>query len=70
MVGKLPAFAINGPDDTGTGRWLPTLSVDEHTATLAKWYGLGQSDIVSVLPNIGRFNSTFGGSYLNFMKPA
>ncbi|MCX6858253.1 MAG: DUF1501 domain-containing protein [Verrucomicrobia bacterium] len=70
MVGKLPAFAINGPDDTGTGRWLPTFSVDEHTATLAKWYGLGQSDIASVLPNIGRFNSTFGGGYLNFMKPA
>jgi hypothetical protein len=69
IFGTLPSFAVNGPDDTGTGRWLPTLSVDEHTATLAKWYGLGQSDITSVLPNVSRFPSTFAGNYLGFLKP-
>jgi len=70
MFGKLPTFAINGPDDTGTGRWIPTLSVDEHTATLAKWYGLDQSEIGAVLPNLGRFNTSFGSNYIGFMKPA
>lgn len=70
MFGTLPNLAVNGPDDTGTGRWIPTLSVDEHTATLAKWYGLGSSDITSVLPNIGRFNTTHTGGYIGFMKPA
>jgi uncharacterized protein (DUF1501 family) len=70
MFGTLPNFAVNGPDDTGTGRWIPTLSVDEHTATLAKWYGLGQSDISAVLPNLGRFNTSHSSGYIGFMKPA
>lgn len=70
MFGTLPNFAVNGPDDTGTGRWIPTLSVDEHTATLAKWYGLGSSDISAVLPNIGRFNTSHSSGYIGFMKPA
>jgi uncharacterized protein (DUF1501 family) len=70
IYGKLQNFAISGPDDTGIGRWIPTLSVDEHTATLAKWYGLAQSDITSVLPNIGRFNTSHSGGYIGFMKQA
>ncbi|MBL9133649.1 MAG: DUF1501 domain-containing protein [Verrucomicrobiaceae bacterium] len=70
MFGTLPNFAVNGPDDTGTGRWIPTLSVDEHTATLAKWYGLGSGDITSVLPNLSRFNTSHAGGYIGFMKPA
>jgi len=70
MFGKLQNFAINGPDDTGTGRWLPTLSVDEHTATLAQWYGLDSNEIGGILPNISRFNSSFAGKYVGFMKSA
>jgi uncharacterized protein (DUF1501 family) len=66
FVGKLQNFAISGPDDTGIGRWIPSTAVDEHTATLAKWYGLGPSDIAAVLPNLSRFPS----SDLGFMKPA
>lgn len=53
--GKLPTFALNGPDDTGTGRWLPTLSADQHSATLAKWFGLSPSEIATVFPNVSRF---------------
>ena len=47
--------AVNGPDDTGQGRWIPTTSVDEMSATLATWFGVSASDLPSVLPNIGRF---------------
>jgi uncharacterized protein (DUF1501 family) len=70
MFGKLQTMAISGPDDTGTGRWIPGLSVDEHTATLAKWYGLHQSEVGAVLPNIGRFNTSYANNYVGFMKPA
>lgn len=66
FVGKLQNFAISGPDDTGIGRWIPSTSVDEHTATLAKWYGLSNSDIDAVLPNLNRFPTRD----LGFMKPA
>ena len=53
--GKLPTLAINGPDDTGTGRWIPTTAVDQHSATLAKWFGVSATDIPTIFPNIGRF---------------
>ena len=55
IYGKMPTFAINGPDDTGRGRWIPTTSVDEYSATLAKWFGVSATDLSVVLPNIGRF---------------
>lgn len=70
MFGKLQSLAISGPDDTGTGRWIPTLSVDEHTATLAKWYGLNQNEVAAVLPNLSRFNTSHASNYIGFMKPA
>ncbi len=70
IFGKLQSLAISGPDDTGTGRWIPTLSVDEHTATLAKWYGLNQNEIGAVLPNLSRFNTSHASNYIGFMKPA
>ncbi len=53
--GHLPTFAINGPDDTGTGRWIPTLAVDQYSATLAKWFGLENNEIEMIFPNLTRF---------------
>ena len=55
IYGRMPDFAINGPDDTGRGRWIPSTSVDEYNATLAMWFGVKASDLPVVLPNIGRF---------------
>ena len=55
IYGRMPTFAIDGPDDTGRGRWIPTTSVDEYAGTLAKWFGVSATDLPIVLPNIGRF---------------
>ncbi len=55
IYGRMPVFSINGPDDTGRGRWIPSTSVDEYSATLAKWFGVSATDLPVVLPNIGRF---------------
>ncbi len=55
LYGTFPTLAVNGPDDTGQGRWIPTTSVDEFSANLATWFGVSASDLPSVLPNIGRF---------------
>ncbi len=45
----------HGPDDTGTGRWIPTLAVDQHAATLARWFGVDPSMMSTLLPNLSRF---------------
>ncbi|MDX2186575.1 MAG: DUF1501 domain-containing protein [Opitutaceae bacterium] len=55
IYGRMPTLVNNGPDDTGRGRWIPTTSVDEYSATLARWFGVSATDMPTVLPNIGRF---------------
>jgi uncharacterized protein (DUF1501 family) len=54
--GKWPTLAVGGPDDTSTGRWIPTTSVDQFAATLAKWFGVDASNMSTVFPNLGRFS--------------
>ena len=55
--GKFPTLAVNGPDDTSTGRWIPTTSVDQYAATLATWFGVDANNLSTVFPNLGRFSS-------------
>jgi uncharacterized protein (DUF1501 family) len=57
LFGRVPTLAIDGPDDTGDGRWIPSTSVDEYSATLAKWFGVSATDMPTVFPNLHRFNS-------------
>ncbi len=56
--GKFPTLAVNGPDDTDTGRWIPTTSVDQYAATLAAWFGVDTENLSHVFPNLGRFSSS------------
>ena len=53
--GTFPTLAINGPDDTSTGRWIPTTAIDQYFATLATWFGVDNGNLSTVFPNLGRF---------------
>jgi uncharacterized protein (DUF1501 family) len=55
IFGTFPTLQINGPDDTSTGRWIPKVSVDEYSATLAKWFGVNSTYMPVVFPNLSRF---------------
>lgn len=54
--GKWPTLAVGGPDDTSTGRWIPTTSVDQFAATMAKWFGVDNTKMSQVFPNLSRFS--------------
>lgn len=45
-------------DHVGQGRLLPSTSVDQYAATLAKWYGVPETDLFSILPNLKNFGAT------------
>jgi len=55
--GQFPALSVNGPNDTSTGRWIPTTAIDQYFATLATWFGVDAGNLTTVFPNIGRFAS-------------
>ena len=57
-----PTLNLAGPDDaeigeSARGRFIPTASVEQFAATLARWFGLPEANMVSVFPNIGNFSS-------------
>ncbi|MYM31144.1 DUF1501 domain-containing protein [Duganella sp. CY15W] len=56
--GKPPAVASDGPDDVGQGRLLPTTSIEQYAATLGKWMGASDSDLLSLLPNLANYNAS------------
>jgi uncharacterized protein (DUF1501 family) len=68
LYGAYPNITPGGPDDTDSGgsprgRWIPTTSIEQYAATLARWYGLSTADLTAVFPLIGHFSS----SNLGFM---
>ncbi len=65
-----PTLAFNGPDDADStasarGRWIPTTSVEQYAATLARWFGVPDANLTTVFPKLSNFTNT----NLGFMQP-
>ena len=56
--GSAPIVANDGPDDVGQGRLLPSTSVDQYAATFGKWFGISDTDLLTVLPNLAHWNTS------------
>ncbi|QIQ85261.1 DUF1501 domain-containing protein [Erythrobacter sp.] len=64
FYGTAPTISVEDDGQVGQGRLLPTTSVDQYSATLAKWFGVSDAEIPLVSPNIGNFDEPD----LGFMK--
>lgn len=65
LYGTAPVVASNGPDDVGQGRLIPTTSVDQLAATLGKWMGVSDSNLLTMLPSLSNYNA--GARTLGFI---
>jgi uncharacterized protein (DUF1501 family) len=73
FYGSAPPVSVSStaaPEDqwhVGQGRLLPSTSVDQYAATLAKWFGVADSELAGILPNIGHFGGSGYPVNLGFM---
>jgi uncharacterized protein (DUF1501 family) len=67
FYGRMPSLAqIANPDDAGYGQVIPSTSVDQYAATLARWIGADNAAISAIFPNLIRFPA----GELGFLGPA
>ena len=58
FYGTAPILANGGPDVIGQGRLLPTTSVEQLAATLGKWLGVTDSELLALLPNLANYDTS------------
>lgn len=56
IYGAFPASGLGHDLDVGSGSLLPTTSVDQYGATLAKWFGVPDNRLAEVFPNLNNFS--------------
>jgi uncharacterized protein (DUF1501 family) len=56
IYGSMPPAGLGHSQDLGSGRLLPTTGVDQYAATLGKWYGISDSNLAMILPNLANYN--------------
>lgn len=56
IYGELLTQHVDGPNDTRGGRLIPKFSNEQYFATLAKWFGLPDSELIDLFPNLTHFN--------------
>lgn len=51
--------SATNPNDGDYGQMIPTTSVEQYAATLAKWFGISDSDVGLILPNLSNFTTRY-----------
>jgi len=67
LYGRFPTLAMKNannnnfdgsPDQLGNGSLLPQTSVDQLGATLGRWFGLSDTQVLDIFPNLANFNAS------------
>jgi len=60
IYGRFPTVGLNHSDEVGSGSFLPGVSVDQIGATIGKWFGVSDSNLDLVFPNLKNFQRDLG----------
>ena len=56
ILGDIPVSEFGHDLDSGRGRLIPQLSVDQYASALGRWFGLSDSDLDEVMPGLSNFD--------------
>jgi uncharacterized protein (DUF1501 family) len=63
VYGRLPVYGaadgkggFNSDDQLAGGALLPSIGVESYAATLGKWFGLSDTELMDVLPGLAAWN--------------
>jgi len=56
IFGRMPQVSRDSSDTVENNRIIPTTSVDEYSAILARWFGLNQAELDRIFPNLRNFS--------------
>jgi len=58
IIGQIPDLSLEGPNDfSNKGRIIPTTAQDQLNATICEWFGVDESLISTIFPNIENFQT-------------
>lgn len=74
VIGTLPEMVMGGSDDySDRGRIIPTTAQDQLNASLCRWFGVDNTLMPALFPNLANFGTTPGdieGAYLSSLFKA
>lgn len=56
ILGDIPPAVFDHSQDSGRGRLIPSVAVDQYAASLGRWFGLTEGELTDALPGLENFD--------------
>lgn len=64
IYGDMPPVGFGHSQDSGNGRLIPTVAVEQYAEPMGRWFGLDDSELALALPNLANFAAEPGLTFL------
>ena len=67
IYGTYPDLDLGNNLELGGGVLLPTIATDQYFGDIASWFGVNNSELLTLFPNIDNFDSVYNGNPLGLL---
>ena len=67
IFGTYPSLALDAELEVGGGVLIPTTATDQYFGDIASWFGVENSELIELFPNIDNFDSIYNGNPLGLL---